>query len=41
MFGYGSWKRKIKNEGYQKLAVIDHTTEALEYYKHWQEILKL
>ncbi|AYV94403.1 DUF1353 domain-containing protein [Fusobacterium necrophorum] len=40
-FGESSWKPKIKNEGYKDVAIIDHTEEALKYYKSWYEILKL
>lgn len=40
-FGETSWKKKILNEGYKDQAVIDRTKEAKEYYKYWNEILKL
>lgn len=41
IFGATSWKSKIENEGYKDQAVIDRTKEAKEYYKYWNEILKL
>ena len=41
IFGATSWKSKIENEGYKDQAVIDQTKEAKEYYKYWNEILKL
>lgn len=40
-FGEPSWKAKLENEGYRDVGVIDHTKEALEYYKKWYKILKL
>lgn len=41
LFGEMSWQDKIENEGYKDQAIIDHTSEAKEYYKYWREILKL
>lgn len=40
-FGEPNWKAKLENEGYRDVGVIDHTKEALEYYKKWYKILKL
>ncbi|CAL7913863.1 DUF1353 domain-containing protein [Fusobacterium necrophorum subsp. funduliforme] len=41
MFGEPSWKPKLKNEGYKKVAIVDHTEEALKYNKKMKEMLKL
>jgi len=38
-FGETSWKHKLQNEGYKDRAIIDHTKEAKEYYKHWYKVL--
>lgn len=40
-FGEASWKPKLKNEGYKKVAIVDHTEESLKYYAKWEKILKL
>lgn len=40
-FGKIFWQDKLKNEGYIDRAVIDRTKEAREYYKLWNNILKL
>ena len=40
-FGKIFWQHKLKNEGYIDRAVIDRTKEAREYYKLWNNILKL
>lgn len=40
-FGKIFWQDKLKNEGYIDRAVIDRTKEAREYYRLWNNILKL
>lgn len=40
-FGKIFWQDKLENEGYIDRAVIDRTKEAREYYKLWNNILKL
>jgi len=40
-FGKIFWQDKLKNEGYIDRAVVDRTKEAREYYKLWNNILKL
>lgn len=40
-FGKIFWQHKLKNEGYIDRAVVDKTKEAREYYKLWNNILKL
>ena len=40
-FGETSWQSKIENEGYKDRAIIDRTDEAIKYYHHWNNILKL
>ena len=40
-FGKIFWQDKLKNEGYIDRAFIDRTKEAREYYKLWNNILKL
>jgi hypothetical protein len=40
-FGKIFWQDKLKNDGYIDRAVIDRTKEAREYYRLWNNILKL
>ena len=40
-FGKIFWQDKLKNEGYIDRAVVDRTKEAREYYRLWNNILKL
>lgn len=40
-FGKIFWQDKLKNEGYIDRAIVDRTKEAREYYKLWNNILKL
>lgn len=40
-FGKIFWQDKLKNEGYIDRAIVDRTKEAREYYRLWNNILKL
>ena len=40
-FGKIFWQDKLRNEGYIDRAIIDRTKEVREYYKLWNNILKV